>query len=265
MNLILVVLCIPLILLLTSEVYATTIQLQEPRRIVAMGDLHGDLHNTKKILRLAGLINDKDQWSGGDTIYVQTVCIFSLAYFPRTNPYTFSIKGDVLDRGTDTIELYDLIQRLRSEAPEQGGLVIPLLGNHEIMNLAGDWRYVSKKEMATFGGHSKRVEAFQPDGFIGEYLVQLNMTTKVGGTVFCHGGINPDFAKKGVDQINDNVRRDLLRYMASGADPHGIFGGHGPTWYRGYALDDEPGICAVADKALTYMKVSFAGNVTRKY
>jgi hypothetical protein len=172
----------------------------------------------------------------------------------------------VLDRGTDTIELYDLIQRLRSEAPEHGGLVIPLLGNHEIMNLAGDWRYVSKKEMATFGGHSKRVEAFQPDGFIGEYLVQLNMTTKVGGTVFCHGGINPDFAKKGVDQINDNVRQDLLHYMASGADPHGIFGGHGPTWYRGYALDDEPGICAVADKALAYMKVSFAGgNVIRKY
>jgi hypothetical protein len=44
-----------------------------PRRIVAMGDLHGDLKNTKKILRLSGLIDEDDHWSGGDTVYVQTV------------------------------------------------------------------------------------------------------------------------------------------------------------------------------------------------
>lgn len=75
MKWILVVVCISLTLLLINEVVATTIQ--EHRRIVAMGDLHGDLHNTKKILRLAGLINDKEQWSGGDTIYVQTVRIIS--------------------------------------------------------------------------------------------------------------------------------------------------------------------------------------------
>ncbi|KAI8336139.1 Metallo-dependent phosphatase-like protein [Chlamydoabsidia padenii] len=200
-----------------------------------MGDLHGDLQNTKKILHLAGLIDDNAHWSGGDAVYVQT--------------------GDVLDRGTDTIELYKLIQQLRKEAPEHGGLVIPLLGNHEIMNLGGDWRYVSQAEMATFGGHDKRVKAFKSDGFIGEYLIQLNMTTKVGGTVFCHGGISPDFARMGVDQINEYTHHDLLDYMASGgrADPHKIFGGHSPIWYRGYALDDEPDICAVANKALAYM------------
>ncbi|CAO3595447.1 unnamed protein product [Absidia cylindrospora] len=201
-----------------------------------MGDLHGDLKNTKKILRLSGLINENDHWSGGDTVYVQT--------------------GDVLDRGTDTIALYKLIQQLRNEAPEHGGLVIPLLGNHEIMNLAGDWRYVTKEETATFGGYNKRVEAFQKDGVLGEYLMQLNMTTKVGGTVFCHGGIHPNFARLGLDTINDYTHHDIEAYMASGgrADPHKIFGDKGPTWYRGYALADEPDICEITEKALTYMK-----------
>jgi hypothetical protein len=152
--------------------------------------------------------------------------------------------------------LYELIQRLRDEAPVHGGMVIPLLGNHEIMNLGGDWRYVSKEEMATFGGYEKRVEAFKRDGFIGEYLVELNMTTKVGGNVFVHGGIHPNFARLGLDTINDYTHHDLVKYMSTGghSDPHKIFGGHGPTWYRGYALDDEPDICQIADKALALMK-----------
>ncbi|KAI8082958.1 Metallo-dependent phosphatase-like protein [Halteromyces radiatus] len=208
--------------------------LDSPRRIVAMGDLHGDLANTKKILALAGLIDEKGHWSGQDAIYVQT--------------------GDVLDRGTDTIALYELIQQLREEAPEQGGLVIPLLGNHEIMNLVGDWRYVTQKEMATFGGQQQRIQAFQPDGFLGSYLTQLNLTTKVGGNVFCHGGIHPDFAKWGPDLINDYTHQDILDYMHSHHDPHHLFGANGPTWYRGYALEDEPEICTLLDQALDHME-----------
>ncbi|KAF7722758.1 hypothetical protein EC973_002712 [Apophysomyces ossiformis] len=201
-----------------------------------MGDLHGDLENTLTILRFAGLVDGEGHWIGNDTIFVQT--------------------GDVLDRGLDTIKLYDLIQRLRDEAEEAGGKVIPLLGNHEIMNLKGDWRYVNSEEVETFGGLQERIKAFRPDGFIGSYLMPLNMTTKVGRTVFLHGGIHPDFAVHGLDWINDQTHASLPKYIASGGqeDPHGIFGGSGPTWYRGYALDDEMTVCPLLDKALALLE-----------
>ncbi|KAG0165199.1 hypothetical protein DFQ28_009105 [Apophysomyces sp. BC1034] len=205
-------------------------------RIVAMGDLHGDLKNTLTILRFANLVDADGHWAGNDTIFVQT--------------------GDVLDRGLDTIKLYDLIQQLREEAEEAGGKVIPLFGNHEIQNLKGDWRYVNPKEVETFGGMDERIKAFRPDGFIGSYLMPLNMTTKVGRTVFCHGGIHPDFARNGLDWINDQTHEELLRYIESHGhqDPHGVFGGNGPTWYRGYALDDEATVCPLLDEALTLLE-----------
>lgn len=164
-----------------------------------------------------------------------------------------------MDRGLHTIKLYELIQDLRDEAPLHGGLVIPLLGNHEIMNLVGDWRYVYPGESETFGGVEARKKAFEKDGFIGEYLTLLNMTTKVGTTVFCHGGITPHFSKFGIEWINDQTHSSIIPYMESHGrqgDQHGVFGGEGPTWYRGYALDDEEEVCGTLDKALEAMEAS---------
>ncbi|KAI8644061.1 Metallo-dependent phosphatase-like protein [Parasitella parasitica] len=218
---------------------ATALSVQEDRRIVALGDLHGDLENTLEILKFSNIIDHENHWIGGDTIFVQT--------------------GDVLDRGLDTIKLYDLLQDLRDEAPLQGGLVIPLLGNHELMNLVGDWRYVYPGEPETFGGIEARKKAFEKDGFIGEYLKLLNITTKVGSTVFCHGGITPHFSRLGIDWINDKTHETIVTYMESqGArgKEHGIFGGVGPTWYRGYALEEEDAICSVLDQALELLEAN---------
>ncbi|KAI9280665.1 Metallo-dependent phosphatase-like protein [Sporodiniella umbellata] len=206
------------------------------RRIVAMGDLHGDLAKTLSILQFSGIIDDNQHWIAGDTIFVQT--------------------GDVLDRGLDTIKLYELLQNLRKEAPKYGGLVIPLLGNHEIMNLIGDWRYVYPGEPETFGGIEARKKAFKQDGFVGEYLTLLNMTAQVSNTVFCHGGIHPHFAQYGIEWINHQTHHSILEFMDSQGhkgDTYGIFGGHGPTWYRGYAVDDEDTVCGVLDEALKLM------------
>ncbi|KAG1046407.1 hypothetical protein G6F46_001840 [Rhizopus delemar] len=206
------------------------------RRIVAMGDLHGDLSNTLSILKFSKIIDEDHHWIAGDTILVQT--------------------GDVVDRGLDTIKLYKLLQDLRKEAPLHGGLVIPLLGNHEIMNLIGDWRYVYPGEPETFGGIEARKKAFAADGFIGEYLTFLNITTKVGSTVFCHGGIHPYYGQYGLDWINDQTHQSILDYMESNGqegDKYGIFGDDGPTWYRGYAIEHEDSVCDLLDKALEFM------------
>src|SRR5687768_17426401 len=67
-----------------------------PKRLVAIGDLHGDLAATRSALRAAGAIDDADRWSGGELVIVQT--------------------GDVLDRGDDEQAILDLIFRLETEA-----------------------------------------------------------------------------------------------------------------------------------------------------
>jgi hypothetical protein len=55
------------------------------KRIIAIGDLHGDLKKTRQLFQAVGLTNDKDEWIAGDTVAVQV--------------------GDQLDRGRNEIEV----------------------------------------------------------------------------------------------------------------------------------------------------------------
>ena len=99
-------------------------------RIVAIGDLHGDLEATRAALRLGGAIDDQDHWIGGDLVVVQT--------------------GDQLDRGDQEQEILDLLDRLQQEAAASGGALHLLNGNHELMNARPDLRYVTEGGFADF-------------------------------------------------------------------------------------------------------------------
>jgi hypothetical protein len=94
-----------------------------PERVIAIGDLHGDLAATKRALALGGLMNEAGRWIGGKSVLVQT--------------------GDLLDRGDDEQAIVDLFERLEVEAKREGGAVYVLNGNHELMNAALDFRYVT--------------------------------------------------------------------------------------------------------------------------
>ncbi|GAA5981379.1 hypothetical protein JCM5350_004386 [Sporobolomyces pararoseus] len=143
-------------------------------RIVAIGDIHGDFLALTRILRKASLIDLKGQWIGGRTVLIQT--------------------GDIVDRGVDTIVCYKFMQSLRSGAEKVGGKVVSLLGNHEIMNALGDWRYVNKDDIKhfeitdsltrefyirSFGGERNRREAMS-SGWIGqEWRSNYSITARV--------------------------------------------------------------------------------------
>ena len=99
-------------------------------RVVAVGDVHGAYDSFVAILKAAKLIDARERWAGGKAVFLQT--------------------GDVVDRGADSRKALDLLRKLEREAARAGGRVIPLLGNHELMRLLGDWRYVSPGELAAF-------------------------------------------------------------------------------------------------------------------
>lgn len=216
----------------------------ETDRIVAVGDVHGDLDATIRVLRLGGLIDAENHWSGGSTVFVQT--------------------GDQLDRGDDEQAIVDLLERLEGEAKAAGGAVHVLNGNHEYMNAAGDFRYVTPGGMADFADAKgvdvnaaavqdvpeplrARAAAFLPGGPYAKVLATRNTAVIVGDTVFVHGGVLPKYAAK-VESLNQAGRRWLSE---GGAPPADLLAPDGLVWARDYSVPaPSPQACAALDKAL---------------
>ncbi|SHO79846.1 Uncharacterized protein MSYG_4197 [Malassezia sympodialis ATCC 42132] len=245
-------------LLVAGFLYSAWPRTYAYRRVVAIGDLHGDYDQALEILRATHVVDERSHWDGGDTVLVST--------------------GDTVDRGDATIKLYEMFQRLRTESGKAGGQVVTLLGNHEVMNALGDWRYVTPGDLASFGGHDARRHAMSTDGWLGrEWLTHYAVTASVPlldtqaeslapalsrthRASFVHGGISPVWAQLGTDSINAHahglLRKALTSRPSNGMLPgdalreeRALWAADGPLWYRGYALDAERDACANADHA----------------
>ncbi len=102
--------------------------LPKGQRIVAFGDVHGDITALRSFLVTAGILDPESSieqpvWCGGTTICVQT--------------------GDVLDRGDDELACFRLLATLARQAREAGGELLLLYGNHESLNAAGLFQYAN--------------------------------------------------------------------------------------------------------------------------
>jgi hypothetical protein len=229
---------------------------QQPQRIVAVGDLHGDDLAWSTIARAAGLIDARGHWAGGKTILVQL--------------------GDVTDREPDSLKIIRSLQQLQKEAPRSGGRVVVILGNHEAMNLLGDNRYTTPGEFAAFvdGGSSARRDrvfeanrarleaayraadpkvtpeqvrakwmaehplgwvehrlAWSPTGELGQWAGHNPAVVKIGGTLFVHGGLSVEAAKVPMDELNRRVAAAMA--VADESQQSILDDPLGPLWYRG--------------------------------
>jgi len=133
--------CVPVFLLLVSAALVWAEPAKAPvearEAVVAIGDVHNDVDDFVAILRRTGLIDKQNRWTGGKTTFVQV--------------------GDLLDRGPKPREVMDLMMALEKEAAQTGGRVVSLLGNHEVMNIMGDLRYVIPVNYASFAdGNSEQ-------------------------------------------------------------------------------------------------------------
>ncbi|KAI3917356.1 hypothetical protein MKW98_027275 [Papaver atlanticum] len=207
------------------------------RRIIAVGDLHGDMSQTRSALEMAGVLSSdgRNTWTGGETVLVQL--------------------GDILDRGEDEIAILSLLRSLHIQAKAKGGAVFQVNGNHETMNVEGDFRYVDQggfEECVDFLHHLENYgdnwdEAFvdwvsvseqwkqdrkmnesywgpwnilqkqkgviarstllRPGGLLSRELARHPVTLKVDDWVFCHGGLLPHHVAYGVEKMNNKVSR----------------------------------------------------------
>jgi hypothetical protein len=118
------------LLMLAGWAWAASAPAEAPRSVIAIGDVHGDFDDFVAILQHTGLIDKQNHWTGGKTTLMQV--------------------GDLLDRGPKPRDVMDLVMALEKEAAKDGGRVESLLGNHEVMNIMGDLRYVTPENYASF-------------------------------------------------------------------------------------------------------------------
>ena len=217
-----------------------------PARLVAIGDLHGDLEATRKVLRLAGAIDAKDAWIGGNLVVVQT--------------------GDAIDRGDDDRAVLDLLERVKGDAARGGGELVAMSGNHEIMNASFDFRYVTGPAFGTFADVKPkdpgvaaalehvdapargRAAAFAPGGPYAAMLSRRPVIYRSGDTVFVHGGVLPKHVAYGVDRINDETRAWFLGEKSE--PPRILVQEDGPIWSRMYSAAPGREECAVLTETL---------------
>lgn len=231
-------LCLPLIVAHAARPAppADICDLRTDQRVVAIGDVHGAYEPFVAILREAGLIDARDRWIGGSALLVQT--------------------GDVLDRGPDSRRAIDLLRKLERSAARAHGGVYALLGNHELMRLTGDWRYVSAGEVAAFrGSDSTGADAFRAafaaTGGYGRWLISHAAIAKINGMIFVHGGVSPSVAPMGCRGINAAIETELGD-LAAGRSLSTAFGSDesGPLWYRGLATEPEEAFASSVDTIL---------------
>lgn len=192
-------------------------------RIIVLGDVHGDWEMLMKSLKVAKLIpptfnewnpEEKALWIGKDTVVVQVGDQIDRC---RYNGVSCDLpEATKFDENSDW-KILQYFTALHKEAEKTGGAVYSLMGNHELMNVMGDMRYVSYQGIKGFGdesikndderfkdGDSKRKQLFAPGNKISNFLAcTRQMSLIIGSNLFVHAGIIPKIARKySVENLN---------------------------------------------------------------
>jgi len=204
--------------------------------MLVLSDIEGNFKGFKQMLVSSGVITSSLKWKYGKGHLV--------------------LVGDFFDRGLQVTECLWLIYQLEQEAEKAGGKVHFILGNHEVMNLTNDHRYVRKKYLE----NAQLIQApyskwYTADTELGRWLRTKNVVEKIGKLVFAHGGISFQLAQKKLSllQINETVRSYLNSTNAARPKAEDlIMGREGVYWYRSLATQQvDP---AKVDEIMRYLE-----------
>jgi len=192
--------------------------------IAVISDVHGQYDIFLKQLISNGIIDKSLNWKFGRG---------HLVYL-----------GDAFDRGDKVTEVLWYLFSLEKQAARAGGMVHFILGNHELMILEEDLRFINPKykDVETITG-TRYSDLFSENSVLGNWLRSRPVIVTINDILFVHGGISPELLQRNLNikQINQEfsdsiVGRDI---WSSGENEELIFlaGDNGPLWYRGYFTD----------------------------
>lgn len=182
------------------------------------------------------------------------------------------ICGDMFDRGTEVLPCLWLLYKLEEQAKNKGGEVHFILGNHDVMNLSFEIRYVKEKYKALarlvsgISNNDQEAYAFLMSNAneLVQWIRTKNAIEKIGDNMFLHGGISEEMISTGlsINEINEiireNIRKNLRKHPEEDKHANLIFGSKGPLWYRGLvkgsSYDNMPS--DYIDRVLAYYKVN---------
>ncbi len=198
---------------------------RQPKKMFVVSDLEGQFEGFRAILLANKVIDKEYNWIYGKGHLV--IC------------------GDLFDRGSSVTEIMWLLYKLEVLAKKSGGYVHTILGNHDIMNLSGDLRYLHPKylESSKLMGVDY-MSLFSTNSELGRWLRTKNTIEKIGENLCMHAGVSPVINELGysVKEINelsrpfyDQVKR-LKGVGDQKVDPFFI-GKSSLFWYRGYFIE----------------------------
>lgn len=169
-------------------------------KIVVIGDIHADYEILLAVLKKADLINDRLEWIGDKTYLVMI--------------------GDLVDgkaridnwNGDSDLKVINFLSKLIKQAKQKKGDVIILLGNHEFMNIRGNFTYSGEHGIREMGGELKRLKYFNNQ--FRKFAKKCFLAVNIGGWIFCHAGIPPEISKKyPIFKLNKMLQKFLSNEM----------------------------------------------------
>lgn len=211
----------------------TSYRIEQPERVVAFGDIHGDYDALITVLRGAKIIDENNNWIAKNTVVVSL--------------------GDLLDRGSNSRAVMEILMKLEKQAPELGGKMVTLLGNHEVLVTQGVYSYFADDDFANYRDfrHSENEpmrtavrRAFSGDSPIAKWIASRPTAVVIGKTLFVHAGIEQWAQEIDWDRLNATMRAWVRYYQDNGSRPPNgtswVHNDQGPIWTRDLALARVP-------------------------
>ncbi len=177
--------------------YPAVVVRTQPKLLLAIGDIHGDLDRAQQVLKAAAAVDGDGHWIAvaGTTV----VCT-----------------GDMIDKGDKSLMVVQWMRTLQAQAVAAGGEVIVLLGNHEAEFLAApDDVKVGEfaAELQVNGFPPAQVAQGLDAQGIGTWLRRLPVAARLGGWFFSHAG---NTHGRTLAQLQADLQNDLdLKGFAS--------------------------------------------------
>lgn len=210
------------------------------KKMLVISDIEGNFAALRKLLLGNNVIDENFNWmfDKGHLVFI----------------------GDFVDRGTMVTEVLWLIYSLEEKAKAAGGQVHYILGNHEIMNMSGEVKYVHARYLEHAALMNKKyIDLFGPNAEIGRWLATKNVVERIGDILFTHGGISSyiNYLQIPIKELNDLSRAYYTdtTYKYPDKRLEVLYSDFGPFWYRGYYSTPKASIPQV-DSTLNFYSIN---------